>query len=167
MIMSFLEIQESKYDLIKINFNDLRTLDEINRITEYKIIPGSNESSMASVNNNDNITSENKSSGINYLEFIENPDNLPKMENPLEFQRNISLQIPEVLKRAGIYEKVVVLAFINEQGNVQDVQILKKSSFPVCDKITKDVLMKTNFQPGILKGLPVKVKMKIPVEFKG
>ena len=166
LIMSFLEIDDRNYNLIKFYFNDLRTIDEINKITEYKIIPGSNDISTEQVNKNNNPTDSDNSLKFNEKEFVENPDQLPIIENPLEFQRSINSQIPEVLKRAGIYEKVEALVFINDQGDVKDVQILKKSSFPACDEIAKNVLVKTKFQPGLLKGVPVKVKMKVPVEFK-
>jgi len=166
MIMSLLEIEKNNFKLITINFNDIRSLDEINKITEYKIIPGSNEISDEEVNKNNNQTDSKKHIKFNEKEFVENPDKLPILENQLEFQRNINSQIPEVYKRSGIYEKVNSIVFIDEKGEVQNVQIPKEGKIPICDEIAKTVLMKTKFEPGLLKGVPVKVKMKIPVEFK-
>jgi len=166
MIMSFLEIEENNYDLVKFIFNDLRTIDEINKITDYKIIPGTNDISTEQINKNNNQTDSDKHLKFNEKEFVENPDKLPIIENQLEFQRNINSQIPEVYKRSGIYEKVNSIVFIDEKGEVQDVQIPKEGKIPICDEIAKTVLMKTKFEPGLLKGVPVKVKMKVSVEFK-
>jgi hypothetical protein len=166
LFMSFLEIEKNDYDLIRISFNDIRTLEEINKITEYKIIPGTNDISPEQINKNNNQTDSDKHLKFNEKEFVENPDKLPIIENQLEFQRNINSQIPEVYKRSGIYEKVNSIVFIDEKGKVQDVQIPKENKIPICDEITKNVLMKTKFEPGLLKGVPVKVKMKVLVEFE-
>lgn len=117
------------------------------------------------VNKGNDQTNQKKSSDNNHSEFIENPDKLPIMKNPNEFYRRIGELYPEIAKRAGVQGKVTALTFIDEQGNVVLAQI-QKGIGAGCDEFVLNVLMKTKFQPGQSNGVPVKVKMLIPVEFK-
>ena len=72
---------------------------------------------------------------------------------------------PEVAKKAGVEGKVYVLAFINEDGDVDDVKVVKGIGGG-CDEATIEAVKKTKFIPGKLGGKPAKVKMSLQIQFK-
>jgi protein TonB len=72
---------------------------------------------------------------------------------------------PEIAVRAGVEGKVIVLAFVDENGNVNDTKIIKGIGAG-CDEAAMDAVMKTKFKPGRQQGRTVKVQVSIPVLFK-
>lgn len=90
--------------------------------------------------------------------FIETPDQSPVLIG------NLKLVYPEIAKRAGVEGKVDAIVFIDEQGNVVEVQIIKGIGAG-CDQAAIDALLKSKFKPGLVNGASVKVKMKYPVKF--
>jgi len=72
---------------------------------------------------------------------------------------------PELAVRAAIEGKVVVVAQIDEYGNVISAQILK-SLGAGCDEAALTAVLSTKFLPGKQRGKAVKVEMKIPIIFK-
>jgi len=72
---------------------------------------------------------------------------------------------PEEAKNSGIEGKVYILAFINENGNVDKAKVLKGIGGG-CDEAALNAVMKTKFSPGKQKGKPVKVQVSIPIVFK-
>ena len=75
------------------------------------------------------------------------------------------IEYPEVAKQAGLQGKVYVLAFINENGDVDDVKVLKGIGGG-CDEATVEAIKKTKFSPGKTGGKPAKVKMSLQIQFK-
>ena len=61
--------------------------------------------------------------------------------------------------------KVYVLAFINEDGNVDDVKVVKGIGSG-CDEATIDAVKKSKFSPGKSGGKSIKVKMSLQIQFK-
>lgn len=72
---------------------------------------------------------------------------------------------PEIAKRAGVQGRVYVKAFVDEQGNVQDVELIKGIGAG-CDEEAMRAVMETKFKPGKQRGKPVKVQVSIPILFK-
>lgn len=72
---------------------------------------------------------------------------------------------PEAAKNAGIEGKVYILAFIDEEGNVDNTKIIKGIGGG-CDDAAIDAVLKTKFIPGKQRGKPVKVQVSIPIMFK-
>ena len=75
------------------------------------------------------------------------------------------ISYPEVAKRAGVEGKVYVLAFINENGGVDDVKVVKGIGGG-CDEATIEAVKKSKFKPGKAAGVPAKVKMSLQIQFK-
>lgn len=75
------------------------------------------------------------------------------------------IQYPEMAKRAGVEGKVYVLAFINEDGGVDDVKVIKGIGAG-CDEATIAAVKKTKFTPGKSAGKTAKVKMSLQIQFK-
>jgi protein TonB len=78
-------------------------------------------------------------------------------------QKNIDY--PELAKRAGVQGRVFVKAYVDEQGNVSKVDLIKGIGAG-CDESAMDAVKKTKFKPGKQRGKAVKVQVAIPVIFK-
>jgi protein TonB len=72
---------------------------------------------------------------------------------------------PEIAKRAGVEGKVLVLAFVDESGNVTKAEVIKGIGLG-CDEAAINAIVQTKFKPGMQRGKPVKVQVTIPVTFK-
>lgn len=75
------------------------------------------------------------------------------------------INYPEIAKRAGVEGKVYILAFVDEDGNVQKAQVIKGIGGG-CDEEAMSAVLKTKFKPGKQRGKPVKVQVSIPIVFK-
>lgn len=75
------------------------------------------------------------------------------------------IEYPEMAKKAGVEGKVYLLVYINENGGVDDVKVLKGIGAG-CDEAAVKGIKSLKFTPGKNKGVPVKVKLSIPVVFK-
>lgn len=75
------------------------------------------------------------------------------------------IQYPNIAKQAGIEGKVFVMAYVDEQGNVDDVKVLKGIG-DGCEEEVIKVLKTTKFKPRMNNGQPVKVKASLSFAFK-
>lgn len=74
-------------------------------------------------------------------------------------------QYPESLKGSGIQGMVILEAVIDEKGCVESVTIIQKVN-PTLDQLAKQMVNSWRFKPAMKDGKPVRVKVRIPVEFK-
>ena len=72
---------------------------------------------------------------------------------------------PESAVKANIQGKVVLEATVTENGDVEDVIILKSVNADV-DQAAITALKKTKFKPGTMDGQLVKSKVTVPFQFK-
>jgi len=72
---------------------------------------------------------------------------------------------PTIAIRAGIEGKVYVLAFINEEGGVDEVKIVKGLGAG-CDEAAIKAVKQTKFMPGKSAGKLAKIKMSLQIQFK-
>ena len=99
--------------------------------------------------------------GTEYLAFA---DQMPEPVGGLpEIYKMI--QYPEIAKRAGVQGKVYVMAFINEEGGVDDVKVIKGIGAG-CDEATVEAVKKAKFVPAQSGGKPAKVKMSMQFQFQ-
>jgi len=75
------------------------------------------------------------------------------------------IRYPEIAKRVGVEGKVFVRAFVDENGNVVNAEIVKGIGGG-CDEAALDAVLKTKFTPGLQRGKPIKVQITVPVHFK-
>ncbi len=96
-----------------------------------------------------------------YLPYAE------ELPDPIGGVKGIQEKIsyPEIAKRAGVEGKVIVKAFVDENGIVTRAEIMKGIGAG-CDEAALDAVLKTNFNPGRQRGNPVKVQISIPIIFK-
>ena len=75
------------------------------------------------------------------------------------------IKYPEVARKAGVEGKVYLLVYVNENGDVDDVKVLKGIGAG-CDEAAIEAIKETKFIPGQDNGVAVKVKLSIPFSFK-
>jgi protein TonB len=78
---------------------------------------------------------------------------------------NKHISYPALAKKAGIEGKVYVLAFINENGSVDNTKIVK-SLGGGCDEAVVTALKSAKFSPGKNNGVPIKMKLVLQFTFK-
>ena len=71
---------------------------------------------------------------------------------------------PEFAIRAGIHGKVHVKAFVDEEGKVFKVELVKGIGGG-CDEVALEAVKNSNFIPGKQRGRAVKVQVGIPIIF--
>jgi periplasmic protein TonB len=99
--------------------------------------------------------------GTEYLAFA---DQMPEPIGGLPEIYKL-IKYPEIAMRAGVEGKVYVLAFINEEGGVDDVKVIKGIGAG-CDEATIEAVKNTKFAPGKTAGKSAKVKMSLQIQFK-
>ena len=91
-------------------------------------------------------------------------DSLPLPIGGMEvIQKNI--RYPEIAKRAGIEGTVLILAEIDELGNVVNTSV-REGIGAGCDEAAIDAIKKVKFKPAIRDSMPVKYRITIPIKFK-
>lgn len=121
------------------------------------------EYSFASVKefNTDKLPVNISEQGDQYLAFAE------VMPEPVGGLGSIYKKIvyPSIAKSAGLEGKVYVLIFIDEKGDVDDVKVVKGIGGG-CEEAAISAIKTVKFTPGKNGGVPVKVKLSLPISFK-
>ncbi len=73
---------------------------------------------------------------------------------------------PTTAREAKIEGTVIVQCFINEQGKVEDVKVLRGIPGSGIDEASVEAIKKARFSPAMLNGKPVGVWISIPVHFR-
>lgn len=72
---------------------------------------------------------------------------------------------PEMAMRMRVEGKVYMLIYLSENGDVDDVKVVKGIGGG-CDEEAAKAIKKTKFTPGMNKGAAVKTKLAIALTFK-
>ena len=78
---------------------------------------------------------------------------------------NKHITYPKTAKKAGVSGKVYILAYINENGKVENTKIIK-SLGAGCDEEVVNAVKSTKFNPGKNDGVPIKMKLILSFTFK-
>lgn len=76
-----------------------------------------------------------------------------------------AVEYPAFAKKAGIEGRVFVQFIVDEDGNVQDPQVLR-GVHKLLDEAAVEAVRQMQFEPGKQRGKPVKVQMSLPVTFR-
>ncbi len=91
-------------------------------------------------------------------------ENMPELIGGLaSIQEHITY--PEMAKKAGVEGRVIVQFVVDEQGNVQDPQVVRGLGAGL-DEVAVNAVKQAKFKPGMQRGQAVKVKMSLPVTFR-
>ncbi|MBU1095669.1 MAG: energy transducer TonB [Bacteroidetes bacterium] len=74
------------------------------------------------------------------------------------------IKYPDIARRANVYGSVHLMAYVDEEGKVVKVEVVKGIGAG-CDEEAVKAVMETRFKPGKQRGKPVKVRMGIPIRF--
>ncbi len=72
---------------------------------------------------------------------------------------------PEMAKKAGVEGRVIVQFVVDEEGNVQDPQVVRGLGAGL-DEVALNAVKEAKFEPGKQRGESVRVKMSLPVTFR-
>lgn len=97
------------------------------------------------------------------LEFVAHED-MPKLQGGLKALTK-EIRYPEIAVKAGLEGRVIVQFIVDKQGNVLDPTILRGIGGG-CDEEAIRVIKLMKFTPGQQRGVPVAVRMRIPITFK-
>jgi protein TonB len=78
---------------------------------------------------------------------------------------NKHINYPKLAKKAGVTGKVYILAYINENGGVDNTKIVKGIGAG-CDEEAANAVKSTKFTPGKNDGVPIKMKLVLGFTFK-
>lgn len=89
------------------------------------------------------------------------------MPEPVEGMPGLikKIQYPAAAKKTGIEGRVIAMAYINENGGVDDVKIIRGLGGG-CDEEVQRVVKESKFKPGYQAGKPVKTKLTLSFTFK-
>jgi TonB family protein len=70
---------------------------------------------------------------------------------------------PDEARAAGVSGTVQVEIFIDETGNVVDTRV--RESIPLLDAAAIETVRRWHYEPTLVNGRPVRIKMTVPVTF--
>lgn len=106
-------------------------------------------------------SAQNQSKGQDFFVVVEE---MPVLIGGLEgLMREI--KYPEMAQRAGIEGRVYVQFVVNEQGDVEDAQVIRGIGGGADEEALR-VVRQAKFEPGMQRGKPVRVQFSLPIQFK-
>lgn len=142
-------------------FGNLKVAKKGEATTEFEVPKGSSEVGNVKVEAPKPV--EKKPEPVDETYYVA-VDMMPEPFGGIEkMQQNVNY--PEQARREGIVGKVLVKAFINENGEVTRAEIVKGLGYG-CDEEALWVVKSTRFRPGKKNGKTLKVQLTIPVSFR-
>jgi TonB family protein len=83
----------------------------------------------------------------------------------VDFRPDADAYYPSFSKRSGEQGEVVVRLIIDEAGIVEDVALLRSSSFPRLDRAAVEIGKRYYFKPFLVDGKPVKISTNLLIRF--
>jgi protein TonB len=112
--------------------------------------------------------SKSSISGINLIpgedDYIIAVDKMPSPVGGIESILK-KITYPSSAKSNKVEGKVYLLVYVNENGGVDDVKLVKGIGSG-CEEEAINVIKKSKFNPGVNKGSNVKTKMSLSIPFK-
>jgi periplasmic protein TonB len=83
---------------------------------------------------------------------------------PPQLIERVNPRYPDIARRTRVQGTVVMTAWINEQGNVVDTDIVRSLN-TLCDQSAMEAVRQWKFKPAMLDGQAVPVKMHVTITF--
>ncbi len=96
--------------------------------------------------------------------FLTLAEEMPEIIGGLEAIMK-EIRYPEMAKKAGVEGRVIVQFVVNKEGDLVN-PVVVRSLGAGCDEEVLRALGKVRFKPGKQRGVPVSVRMTIPISFK-
>ncbi|CAM3831034.1 TonB family protein [Polynucleobacter arcticus] len=81
------------------------------------------------------------------------------------YQPDADAYYPSFSKRSGEQGEVVVRLIIDESGSVEDVALLRPSSFPRLDRAATEIGRRYRFKPFLVNGSPARISTNLLIKF--
>nr|WP_216859799.1 energy transducer TonB [Polynucleobacter sp. UK-Mo-2m-Kol15] len=81
------------------------------------------------------------------------------------YQPDADAYYPSFSKRSGEQGEVVVRLIIDESGSVEDIALLRSSSFPRLDRAASEIGRRYRFKPFLVNGSPAKISTNLLIKF--
>jgi protein TonB len=81
------------------------------------------------------------------------------------YQPDADAYYPSFSKRSGEQGDVVVKLIIDESGNVEEVAMLKSSTFPRLDRAATEIGKRYRFKPFLVNGSPARISTNLLIKF--
>jgi len=81
------------------------------------------------------------------------------------YQPDADAYYPSFSKRSGEQGEVVVRLIIDETGSVEDVALLRSSSFPRLDRAATEIGRRYRFKPFLVNGSPARISTNLLIKF--
>ena len=81
------------------------------------------------------------------------------------YQPDADAYYPSFSKRSGEQGEVVVRLIIDESGSVEDVALLRSSSFPRLDRAASEIGRRYRFKPFLVNGVPARISTNLLIKF--
>jgi len=81
------------------------------------------------------------------------------------YQPDADAYYPSFSKRSGEQGEVVVRLIIDETGSVEDIALLKSSSFPRLDRAASEIGRRYRFKPFLVNGTPTRISTNLLIKF--
>lgn len=81
------------------------------------------------------------------------------------YQPDADAYYPSFSKRSGEQGEVVVRLIIDESGSVEDVALLRSSSFPRLDRAATEIGRRYRFKPFLVNGSPQRISTNLLIKF--
>ena len=81
------------------------------------------------------------------------------------YQPDADAYYPSFSKRSGEQGEVVVRLIIDESGSVEEVALLRSSSFPRLDRAASEIGRRYRFKPYLVNGSPARISTNLLIKF--
>ena len=81
------------------------------------------------------------------------------------YQPDADAYYPSFSKRSGEQGEVVVSLIIDESGSVEDIALLRSSSFPRLDRAASEIGRRYRFKPFLVNGSPARISTNLLIKF--
>jgi len=81
------------------------------------------------------------------------------------YQPDADAYYPSFSKRSGEQGEVVVKLIIDETGSVEEVALLKSSTFPRLDRAASEIGKRYRFKPFLVNGSPTRISTNLLIKF--
>jgi len=81
------------------------------------------------------------------------------------YQPDADAYYPSFSKRSGEQGEVVVRLIIDESGSVEDVALLRSSSYPRLDRAASEIGKRYRFKPFLVNGSPARISTNLLIKF--
>ncbi|WP_421773702.1 TonB family protein [Gracilimonas sp.] len=91
-------------------------------------------------------------------------EEMPKLKGGMAALQS-KVEYPEMARKAGIEGRVTVQFIVNEQGSVENAQVVRGIGGG-CDEQALEVVKQAQFTPGYQRGRPVRVQYALSINFR-